>query len=80
MAKLLFYTVSCVYEEKWSVSNYLHFTIHLDRYFRVEKQILTYMNTQRLNSCQSAVYFKFVPSCFLTSGRLHTPARHSLNA
>ena len=31
-------TVQCFFEEKWTVGNYLHFTLHLHRYFQVEKQ------------------------------------------
>ena len=31
-------TVQCFCEEKCTVGNYLHFTLHLHRYFRVEKQ------------------------------------------
>ena len=42
-----FDTVQCFYEEKWTVGNYLHITLHLHRYFQVEKQRLTYI--QHLN-------------------------------
>ena len=31
-------TVQCLYEEKWTVGNYLHFTLHLYIYFQVENK------------------------------------------
>ena len=53
MAELLLGKVQCFYEEKWTVGNYLHFTLPLHRYFQVEKQRFTYI--RRLGSAVAVV-------------------------
>ena len=41
-------TVQCFFEEKWTVGNYLNFTLHLHRYFRVEKAKINLHMTLKL--------------------------------
>ena len=62
------------------MSNYLHLTLRLHRYFQVEnKDLLTY--NASINSIHADQLFNAIspPSCFLTAV-MSTFPRHSLNA